>query len=93
MSSGVISATLVRRSQKPFYCLDGSADEHLRNLPVGSTYVRLYGSAHGEKPWVLPLCIPCASLSPDVLVVAALDGLRDPDADDHDEAVARGLRP
>jgi len=70
--NGVISATLVRRSRKKWYCLDGSGEGHYRLLPVGSTYLRLYGSAHGEKPWVLPLCMPCAFLCRDEAAVAAL---------------------
>lgn len=81
---GVISAVLVRRSRKPFECLDGQAEDHTAFIRPGSTYLRLYGSAHGEKPWVLPLCMPCALMSRSEQVVAALAVLNDDDrCDEH----------
>lgn len=75
--SGIISAMLIRRSRKPYYCLDGAGEGHTRLIPVGSMYLRLYGSPDGDQPGVLPLCMPCAFLCRDTLAVAALDGLRD----------------
>ena len=75
MSEGVISAVLVRHSKKPHECLDGQAEDHIACIAPGSTYMRLYGSAHGEKPWVLPLCIPCARMSMAPLVSGALERL------------------
>ena len=68
---GTISAKVIRKPRKRWYCANcgtGPMDEHLR----------LYGyGCSGDPPWVMRLCIPCGDNGADKKIQAALAKERD----------------
>lgn len=69
----VISAKVIKKSRKVRFC-GQYRHEGKTLIPEGESHIRLYGNAFtGDPPYVMYICLKCASESEDPKIIAALE--------------------